>query len=306
MKTTSKWRLIALALMLGASTSMAAVIDSVTFGSNNNGDGGFSAIQTASGADVLGTTTFVTTNAGNVSLRIQNTGTTEGGFIKQISGIDRTADSGKKYTVTGTVTINDGYADDNNRLGLILFSDPTEIASRNNLTQLSVYWNTDDNSRSGAPGANAPDNFGIVSGYAGALADAATPLVLRDQTIPFAQNILQGTEVTWSATFWFTGTDIKIDASMIDAGGVTTYGTATVLATDYTGDYFGFFNSYRARTYDGTPDPTGAARDNPLVMDYQTFSIEQIPEPSTFSMVAFMGGALFFIRRRVRISRRID
>jgi hypothetical protein len=282
----------ALALMVGASTSLAVVIDSTVFGSDNDGLGGYT--HTA----IDGSNTFLTALAGSVQYRNQNLGALDAGFIKQQAGIDRTADSGLKYTVSGTLTLSDGYADDNNRIDLVLFTDPTTVLSRNNPGQIGIVWNTDDNTVGGAPGSDAKDNLSIYNGYNNVDADAGVPGVLRDQTIPFAQDLYQGTELTLSATFWFTGTNINIQASMTDAGGVTSIGTAVVAADDYTGDYFGFASTYRARNYDGDPDPTGATRDNPLIMDYQSFSVEVIPEPATFGLFALMGGALLFSRRR--------
>ena len=286
----------ALVVML-ASSSLAVIVDSVAFGSGNDGLGGFT--HTA----INDTTTFLTTSAGSVQYRNQNAGTIDGGFIKQQTGIDRTADTGLKYTVSGTVYISDGYADDNNRIGMVLFTDPTTVLSRKTTGQIGIVWNTDDSTTAGAPGNNADDNFSIAPKYeTPAAADPSVPSVLRNQATPFAQDLLQGTEVTWSSTFWFTGTNINIQASMTDAGGGTSIGTAVVNAADYTGDYFGFVSAYRARNYDGTPDPTGAARDNPLVMDYKSFSVTStIPEPATFGLVVAMGGALLIIRRRFQI-----
>lgn len=264
-----------------------------TFGSDNDGLGGFT--HTA----IDGTTTFLTENTGSVTYRNQNTGTVDAGFIKDFSSsIDRTPDTGLKYTVTGTVTINDGYADDNNRIDFVLFTDLTKVLSRDNLGQIGLVWNSDDSSAAGAPGNDAQDNLAIRNGWNTVNADATVTPVLRDQTIPYAQDLLQGTDVTWSATFWFTGTNINIDATMTDVGGVTSIGTATVLAADFTGDYFGFASSYRARNYDGSPDLTGATRDNPLVMDYESFSLSVIPEPSTLALLG--AGLLYMTLRRRR------
>ena len=89
---------------------------------------------------------------------------------------------------------------------------------------------------------------------------------------------------------------------MTDAGGVTSIGTAVVAADDYTGDYFGFASTSRARNYDGDPDPTGAARDNPLVMDYESFTVieDVIPEPATFGLLGIAGLFMLGMRRLKR------
>lgn len=294
-----RWTLAAvstLVLMLGASSALA---DTFVFGTDAGGDGlqGF----TVTGID--GTTTTLTPSAGSVQYRNENVGSQDVTFIRQFTSlVSRTPDTGNKYTVSGTFTVSDGYADDNNRIGLVLFTDPTTALSRNNLGQIGIVWNTDDNTVGGAPGSNASDNLSIYSGYNNLLADATVPSVLRDQTIPFAQDLLQGAQITLSSTFWFTGTNINIEATMTDAGGVTQNGTAVVEAADYVGDYFGFSSTYRARNYDGTPDPTGATRDNPLVLDYETFELTVIPEPSTLGLMGMMGGALLLLRRRIKRS----
>ena len=285
---------IALATFGGVAFGQTTIAD-VTFGSSNDGLGGF----THTGID--NTSTFLTTNTNNVAYRNQNTGTTDEGFIRQfttLDGIDRTPDSGLIYTATATFTLQDGYADDNNRIGMVLFTDPTKVLARDTTGQIGIGWNTDDDSRGGSPGSDFPDALSISDGYE-FTARPAAPAVTRNQATPFAQDLYQGTQIILSATFRFTGLDIEIDASMTDAGGVTNLGTATVLAADYTDDYFGFVSAYRARNYDGTPDPTGGDRDNPLVMEYESFNISFVPEPSTLIlMLTAAGGLLLFARRR--------
>lgn len=269
-----------------------AQAQTTVFGSNNDGLGGFT--HTA----IDSTTTFQTLGTDSVQYRNQNTGTIDAAFIKNGFGIDRTADSGIVYTMTGVVNVSDGYADDNNRLGIVLFTDPTKALSRNNPGQIGIVWNSDDNTVGGAPGNNASDGLSIRNGFNNADADATVTAVLRDQTTPFAQDLLQGTQIIFSATFEFVGADILISASMTDTGGVTTIGSATVLAADYTGEYFGFMTAYRARNYDGTPDPTGATRDNPLVLDYQSWTLTAVPEASSFALIAGAIVSLMLVRRR--------
>jgi hypothetical protein len=254
------------------STEVSAVPEEVSgiivFGTDNDGDGGF----THTGTN--GTTRAVTINASNVNFRAEAGG--DAAFIRQF-GIDRTPDTGVKYTVSGTMRINDAYADDNNRIDILLFTDPAKALSRDNPGQIGIVWNTDDNSDnwvSGFTGGNARDRLGIYNGYNNVNADAAVPEVRRNQTIPYAQDILQGGQITMTATFWFTGASIMIDATLTDAGGVTQNGTATVAAADFTGDYFGFANTATVRNYDGTPNPTGGDRDNPTDIDYLSFSVE--------------------------------
>ncbi|MEM8550396.1 MAG: PEP-CTERM sorting domain-containing protein, partial [Verrucomicrobiota bacterium] len=272
----------------------SASAETVVFGSDNDGTGGFA--HTA----ISGTNTFLTTEAGSVEFRNESTGTVDAAFIKQFNSIDRTPDSGLIYTVTGSFTVSDGYADDNNRLGLVLFTDPTTVLSRDNRSdnssgQIGIIWNLDDGSdNSGPAGSNADDDLAILDGFNNV--DAGVAEVDRNSTIVYAQDLLQGGTITMSATFSFTGTDLNIDASLTDAGGVTTIGTTTVTADDFQSDYFGFVSAYRARNFDGDPDPTGADRDNPLILDYESFSLTAVPEPSSLALVGL--GGLCFLRRR--------
>ena len=148
-----------LTLMAAAGLAVCAtpaLADVTTFGSANDGLGGFT--HTA----IDNTNTFLTTDTNSATYRNQNLGTLDAGFIKQIV-IDRTPDSGKIYTATGTFTVSDGYADDNNRLGLILFSNPTTVLSRANTGHIGIVWNTDDSSTAGSPGNNVDDDFVTVS-----------------------------------------------------------------------------------------------------------------------------------------------
>lgn len=128
-----------------------------------------------------------------------------------------------------------------------------------------MIFNTDDNSAGGAPGNNADDNVSLRVSIDGA---ALSDVVLRDQTIPYAQDLF-GTTITLGAdlTFYNDGLDdrIQIDGYLIDNGGTTMVSTS-VLASAYTGDYFGFVT--RARNRGVEP-----GRNAPWTMDYESFSV---------------------------------
>jgi len=303
-KTPLHLTLLVFAIGLTGNVFAQTTLVDVTFGSNNDGDGAFTHTGLSTSPDTTNTGTVL---ADSYQYRGESTGTNDTGFIRQFDGtfIDRTPDSGLIYTITGVTTLNDTYADDNNRIGMVLFSNPTTVLSRANTGHIALVWNLDDSSSAGSPGNNADDDFGIYQDYEGStLADALVTDVKRDSfsSIAFAQDLTQGSQITFSTTFQFVGANIAITASMTDPGGTAATGTASVLAADYTDDYFGFVSAARARNYDGSPDPTGAARDNPLVWDYESFSMTVVPEPSSFALLALGLSALAFLRRRTRSS----
>jgi hypothetical protein len=89
---------------------------------------------------------------------------------------------------------------------------------------------------------------------------------------------------------------IQINATLTEQDGTMTTTSASVLAADYTGDYFGFVTRARARYYvEGGPN-SAEGRSLPFVMDYKSFSI--IPEPATAGVLGAMGAVMLFIRRR--------
>lgn len=90
--------------------------------------------------------------------------------------------------------------------------------------------------------------------------------------------------MTFETTITFVGANIEIVANMIDNNGSVTTTNATVIAADYTGDYFGFVNRSRARYYAG-PGGTPEGRSLPWVMDYREFSITgNEPAPTLISV----------------------
>jgi hypothetical protein len=233
------------------------------FGSDNAGYAGFTT-STPGGSNETWSL-----EGDSVQYRNQNSGTYNSSLLREFV-LDRSA--GRSYRVEGVVTLTDGYADDNNRVGLYLFGDFPEVPNQDEAGAIGLIFNMDDSVTGGAPGNNAQDNIALRVGIDNTL--LSDPAVLRDQTVPFAQDLF-GTTITLAAdiTFIAIGTNefIQIDASLTAAGAKTTVST-TVLAADYTGDYFGFVTRARARNY---PD-TAANRGAPWVMDYRSFAVSEL------------------------------
>jgi arylsulfatase A-like enzyme len=229
----------------------------IRFGSDNDGLAGFT--QSAGSA-----TEIWTTQPGSVQYRNQDTGTQNSSFLRAFP-LDRSA--GSSYRIEGVVTLTDGYADDNNRVGLYLFGDSAQVPDEDEAGAIGLIFNLDDSVTGGPPGSNARDDIGLRIGI-----DSPTLVenVLRNQsTTPFAQDLF-GTTITLAADISFIndGADrIRIDASLTDASGDQSNVSTTVLAADYTGDYFGFVTRARARNYPGTAANRGA----PWIMDYRSF-----------------------------------
>ena len=157
---------------------------------------------------------------------------------------------------------------------------------------IGLIWNYDAPSGGNNPDDEITFRVGIDS----------TPLsgdISRDTTSYDVPTELIGTEITLAAELSFVSTNIVLNGSLTDDQGNVTTASSTVAAVDYTGDYFGFATRGRARTY--VTDPTGA-RGNPQVFDFTSFTLTVIPEPSTFNLVAMMGGTLLLLRRRLKLN----
>jgi len=245
-------------MILAASSQAFTAID-ITFGSDNDGYGGFGPSAES------GTETW-TNIAGSVNYSFGVVDVDEGhtaSLLRQIT-LDRTV--GSSYTVEGVVDLVDGYGDDNNRIGVLLFNtDATQTSDGGG--GLWLRLNTD----------NSKD-ITIEPGINGtAIASQATGIGNGDDWI--------GQTLTYTADLSFidvSGTD-SIDISFtLSSSSLGEWSTnAVVDAADYTGDYFGFATKWRQR------GDNGSNRNVPAEMDYQSFSV--IPEPATLGTLAFMG-----------------
>lgn len=257
-QTRSNLRLLTSLALLLASSSNAEIF---TFGSSADGLAGFTQSTPADADEIW------TEQPDSVQYRNQSPGTRNSSLLRSFS-VDRSA--GKSYRIEGSVTLTDGYTDDNNRVGIYLFGDFPEVPDQNEPGAFSLIFNTDDSSSAGPPGNNADDRIYFVNGI-----DNGTPLAsqTRTQTItPYAQDLFS-TTVTMRADFTFTSDgNIEVEGKLITADGEVTKVTTTLLAADYPGSYFGFVTRARARNYVEGGANTPEGRSLPWVMDYKTFS----------------------------------
>jgi hypothetical protein len=160
---------------------------------------------------------------------------------------------GSSYTFEGVVDLTDGYGDDNNRIGIYLFS-PTETQTGDNGGGLYLRLNADD-------GKTVDIMDGGVNGTS--LASASPGVTPGDLWI--------GQTLTFRADLVFTnisGTD-KIDITFTLTDGnvpANTYTLAAqVNAANYQGTYFGFSTRWRNRG-------DGGSRNTPPDFDYRSFA----------------------------------
>jgi fibronectin type 3 domain-containing protein len=186
---------------------------------------------------------------GSVRYRNQNRSNQTAAFLKAFV-LDRSV--GSSYRLEGVVTLTDGYAHDNNRVGLYLFGDEADVSGRER-GALAVPFNLEGGT------------IAIVDGINGkALSSEGTGR--RTDSRFF------GTDLKFSVRFTFTETEagknmIDVAATLTDSLGQSTTTRATVEAASYTGDWFGFASRTRSRNY----GIEGAYENRPWVVDYQYF-----------------------------------
>lgn len=198
--------------------------------------------------------------------------------------------NGASYTLTCTINMIDGYADDNNRLGMYFFGDFPSIAEvdgglgEDEIGALSLIFNTDDSSTGGPPGNNADDRiyWAIGSDY-----QLLVDKTRTQNNIPYAQDLF-GTAMDFEVTMNFiSGTftnnastnqpvyndAIQLTGKMIDYTGEVTELSVIVPAAFYTGDYFGFVNRSRARNYTEGSEGTPEGRSRAWEMEYLDWNL---------------------------------
>ncbi len=251
-------------LMSMAGLAQASLLD-VTFGSANDGYAGFT-----SGLFGGGTPVPVWSNETN-GVRFTNAPTNDSGqvnssLLREIT-LDRT--SGRSYTITGVADLINTYANDNNRLGISLFTTSDDVAGA--LTGLSLQINLGNS----LLGIRRPGVDGGTNTSAALSGVTATQLI--------------GQTLTYTADILFTGLNIEIDFTL--SAPINSYSqtvSAIVLAADYTGDNFGFGARGRVRNTD--------TRIDPFIYEAKSFSV--IPEPSTLALLGIALGSLVLFRPR--------
>ena len=180
-------------------------------------------------------------------------GTRNGSLLKQIP-IDRS--DGASHLVQGVVRLEDGYADDNNRIGLYLFG---------GIPDLGV---SGGDKESGAIYLNINLDTGMVNITRG----------LNDGTLASTPKLgaLQGTalfgkELIFAGNVTFTGANIAIDFTLRDENHAETTVSTIVPAASHTGDYFGFGTRTRTRGID--------SRVNTWTTAYQSFRLVTLGAP---------------------------
>ena len=252
-----------------ASATPAEAPSILRFGSNYGGLAGFMQSTVAAGQSW-------TTQTESVQYRSENTGTVNSSFLRAFP-LDRSP--GKTYKVEGVVTLTDGYADDNNRVGIYLFGDFAEIPNEDEAGAIGMIFNMDDTSADGPPGNNLDDDISLLVGIDNTNLSGE---VKRNQTdTPFAQDLF-GTTVTFTAIIAFSNNGvedrIQIDATLTEESGAESNVSTSVAAADYTGDYFGFVTRCRIRNFGVENDPQSA----PFVMDYRSFSVSEQSSPQSY------------------------
>ncbi|MGK0456778.1 MAG: hypothetical protein ACJAUA_001085 [Zhongshania aliphaticivorans] len=170
------------------------------------------------------------------------------------------------------MTPTDGYADNNNRVGIYLFGDVDDLAASGGPEQdetgaLCLLYNFDSGQIRLFEGI---DRTQLTS-------TGTNPTRAGDDNIFGSDNI-----ITLTAEISFLGSgQIQIVGSFKDEYDATTTLTSTVTAADYTGDYFGF--ATRARNV-GTTDNNA-----PFTMDYKSFSIDDSSAPASLLPTAPSG-----------------
>lgn len=184
---------------------------------------------------------------------------------------------GQSYRVEGTVRLVDGYADDNNRVGLSLFSAVNDFGHEIGFTDqrqpntLSLLYNTDDGAAKIRQGINSSE-LAVQKKQGGYLARDDT--VFADTRVRLAADLLFKDDQT-----------IEVVFTLVDDKDDTTTVSTVVQAADYTGDYFGFATRTRNRGV------SSSNRNAPFTIDYENISVTKtdIPEPMS---LALWGGAL--------------
>lgn len=279
-------------LMLGAALCAAPTMSlSVTynFGLDNDGLAGFTQSTTDS-TETWSTQNdsvrYINDDVGTVD--DGNSGPTRNASLLRSIVLDRSV--GKMYKVQGLVTLTDGYADDNNRVGIYLFGDYADIPG-----QVPPAGNGDTDEEQGALYLRYNTDKGLVDINEGLDGPLQANANKTGGYLAEDNSIFDGTDLLFTAMISFVddgGSEmIDIQYVLTDALGDETTVNTSVVAADYTGDFFGFATRARNRGV------TSSDRDAPFTMDYRSFSVAEVPEP-TAVVAGLAFGGLCLMRRR--------
>lgn len=223
------------------------------FGSDRDGYGGF----TTSVVDNGESWTLRSTSVRYITDDPDGPGGAEGGtkngsLLKQYT-IARS--EGSAHRIQGVVRLTNGYADDNNRIGIYLFgntANPSRSSPETGALHLVLNLNT-----------NA---MSITRGMGGVELASTAKLGTLQRALLF------GTDLVFTAEVSFTGANINVTFSLTDQNSEVSSVSTTVAASSFIGEYFGFATRSRTR---GTVGKT-----NPWTMDYRNFGITDIGVPA--------------------------
>jgi hypothetical protein len=214
------------------------------------------------GSDFQGLVGFTTSTAGGTEIWSLTTdslhyafgviGQDEAHIASLLKSYTLNRSDGASYTFEGVVDLTDGYGDDHNRVGMLLFN-TSATQTGDGGGGLYLRLNTDSN------------QISIDSGING------TGLASATATGSYSGDSWIGTTLKFTGDLVFTnvaGTDkIDITYTFTDQEDHTDTLTARVNAADYTGTYFGFATKWRQR------GDNGSNRNVPADFDYRSFRV---------------------------------
>jgi hypothetical protein len=154
------------------------------------------------------------------------------------------------YRMEGVVSFTDGYGDDNNRIGLLLFNE-TDSQTADGGGGLYLRLHTDSGTLSIRDGINGADLASVTPSGA------------------YSGDSWVGTTLTYTALIAFTGDLVDVTFIFTDQDGVVDSLNAQVPSADYPGEYFGFATKIRNR------GSVSSNRDVPPILNYRSFSMNQ-------------------------------
>jgi len=266
----------AMVLIMCASSTMAdTVLSTTTFGSLADGYGGFNAEVTTPLTGLPAPAWTLETTG----VRMSNAPTNDSGQVNStlLNEFILTQTAGYSYQITGVMDWISTYAADNNRAGILLFANSNDLAGAD--SGLSLQYNLGNGQiRILAGGVNGATEDASNVAYGGLSGSNAI-----------------GTTFTFVADVAFDGLNIDVDFTLIDENDYSQTTSASVVAADYLGPYFGFGTRGRIR------NTSPGVNDFPFIYEANSFEIIEtvpVPEPSSLALLGLGGLMLLNWRRR--------